>query len=53
MKIFGDRVKLVNFYGPSETTMIKTFYTMSPKDLDRERIPVGKPMSGAQDCHIG
>jgi len=46
--VFGNRVQLVNLYGPSETTMIKTFYLLSPDDLEKERIPVGKPMKGAR-----
>ncbi|MGE5339998.1 MAG: amino acid adenylation domain-containing protein, partial [Candidatus Omnitrophota bacterium] len=46
--IFGDRIQLVNYYGPSETTMIKTFYLIQPEDLARERIPVGKPMKGCR-----
>lgn len=44
----GERVQLVNLYGPTETTMVKTFYLLSPADLFKERIPVGKAMSGAQ-----
>lgn len=46
--VFGERIRIVNFYGPSETTMIKTFHIIEPQDLERERIPVGKPMKGAR-----
>ncbi|HEX4496909.1 MAG TPA: amino acid adenylation domain-containing protein [Thermoanaerobaculia bacterium] len=46
-EIFGDRVELVNLYGPSETTMVKLFYRVQPTDGERASIPVGKPMRGA------
>jgi len=46
--IFADRVQLVNFYGPTETTMIKTFYFMGKSDTEKEWVPIGKPMKGAR-----
>jgi amino acid adenylation domain-containing protein len=46
--IFGDRIQLVNLYGPSETTMVKLFYFVKPSDADRGSIPIGKPMEGAE-----
>jgi amino acid adenylation domain-containing protein len=46
--IFGDRTKLVNLYGPSETTMTKLFYMVRPSDADRKFVPIGKPMTGAE-----
>jgi tyrocidine synthetase-3 len=46
--LFGERIRIVNFYGPTETTMIKTAYTVTPPDLKRERIPVGRAMPGSQ-----
>ena len=45
--IFGERVQLVNLYGPSETTMTKFFHVVTPADADRRLIPIGKPMPGA------
>lgn len=45
--IFGDRVQLVNLYGPSETTMTKFVHMLTPADADRRLIPIGKPMPGA------
>ncbi|MDJ0837610.1 MAG: amino acid adenylation domain-containing protein, partial [Acidobacteriota bacterium] len=46
--IFGERVELVNFYGPSETTLIKFFYRIQPGDDERKGpLPVGRPMRGA------
>ncbi|MCP4220158.1 MAG: amino acid adenylation domain-containing protein, partial [bacterium] len=47
-RAFGERIQLVNFYGPTETTMIKTFYFIRESDARRERIPVGTPMKGAR-----
>ncbi|HYO16410.1 MAG TPA: amino acid adenylation domain-containing protein [Thermoanaerobaculia bacterium] len=44
---FGDRVTLVNLYGPSETTMVKFFHVVRPEDLERPVIPIGRPMPGA------
>lgn len=43
--IFGDRVQLVNLYGPTETTLAKLFYRVREEDANRTRIPVGKPIS--------
>ena len=42
----GNQVNIVNLYGATETTMIKTFYRVkgSPK-TPGQLIPVGKPMS--------
>ncbi|GJM33275.1 MAG: hypothetical protein DHS20C18_22760 [Saprospiraceae bacterium] len=45
---YGKQVKLVNLYGPSETTMIKFAY---PVDLSAplpEAIPIGQPISGCK-----
>jgi amino acid adenylation domain-containing protein len=46
--IFGERIKLVNLWGTSETTMAKTCYFIQKSDVNRERIPVGKPIRGAR-----
>jgi amino acid adenylation domain-containing protein len=46
--VFTDRIRLVNLYGPTETTMIKTYYFIQESDVQRERIPVGKPMRGSR-----
>jgi amino acid adenylation domain-containing protein len=45
---FQQRVQLVNFYGPTETTMIKTFHRLQPSDMEGEHIPIGSPMKGAR-----
>jgi amino acid adenylation domain-containing protein len=46
--IFGERIQLVNLYGATETTMIKTFYLISHQDTKKAKIPVGKPIVGAR-----
>lgn len=48
MSVFGERVQLVNLYGPSETTMTKFFYFVEPSDQERMAIPIGQPMEGAR-----
>ena len=45
--IYNQRIRIVNLWGTSETTLAKTFHIIFPPDLDRERIPVGTPISGA------
>ncbi len=45
---FGDRVTLINLYGSTETTMVKTFYRIKPEDIKLGSIPIGKPMRGAR-----
>ena len=46
--LYGERVGIVNLYGPTETTLAKLFYCVKPSDADRAAIPIGKPMKGAQ-----
>jgi amino acid adenylation domain-containing protein len=53
MDVFGERIRLVNLYGPSETTMTKLFYFVTAADRERKSIPIGKPMPGAQALVIG
>lgn len=48
MDVYGERVQLVNLYGPTETTMTKFFYFVTPQDKDRRFIPIGKPMEGVR-----
>lgn len=47
MDVYGERIQLVNLYGPTETTMTKFFYFVKPADSQRRAIPIGKPMDGA------
>lgn len=50
-KVFQDsKTKIVNFYGPSETMMIKTFHVVDYKQ-DLASIPAGKPITGC-DVYI-
>ncbi|HET6977265.1 MAG TPA: amino acid adenylation domain-containing protein [Pyrinomonadaceae bacterium] len=44
----GQRVTLVNLYGPSETTMTKFFHPVTPDDLEKGFIPIGKPIDGTK-----
>ncbi|MET0647239.1 MAG: AMP-binding protein, partial [Pyrinomonadaceae bacterium] len=62
MDAFGERVRLVNLYGPTETTILKLFHFVKPEDAARPSIPIGKPMKGAavlvvdqqnQPCAVG
>lgn len=48
IEIFGNRVQLVNQYGPTETTLAKFFYIIKPRDINKTIIPVGKPIKGAE-----
>ena len=43
----GNGARLVNLYGPSETTMTKFAYFVSDSDHTRDSIPIGKPIRGA------
>jgi amino acid adenylation domain-containing protein len=45
---FGGSAELVNLYGPSETTMVKLFHRVTPKDAERARVPIGRPMEGCR-----
>ena len=40
--------RLINLYGPSETTMVKFLYAMGEADQFRRSIPIGRPMDGAR-----
>ncbi|MBL7702878.1 MAG: AMP-binding protein [Ferruginibacter sp.] len=44
--IFSSRIQLVNLYGATETTMIRSFYRINPQDTAKTRIPIGKPIAG-------
>jgi amino acid adenylation domain-containing protein len=46
--VFGERIRLVNLYGPTETTMTKFCYLVQTSDKDRRTIPIGKPIEGAR-----
>jgi amino acid adenylation domain-containing protein len=48
MDTVGDRIGLVNLYGPSETTMTKFFHRVTRSDATRRSVPIGQPMPGAR-----
>jgi len=59
---YNNRIKIVNLYGATETTMIRTMHVVTESDLGKERIPIGKPIKGSrvvildegmQPCKIG
>jgi amino acid adenylation domain-containing protein len=45
-EVFGDRVRLVNQYGPTECSMIATTHVVDPADLTGAvaGVPIGKPI---------
>lgn len=43
-ELFGPRIQLVNLYGATETTMIRSFYMISSEDVKKARIPIGSPI---------
>ncbi len=46
MDFFGDRIELVNIYGPSETTLAKIYNRIKEKPAEKNKImPLGKPIS--------
>lgn len=47
MDVFGKRIKLLNIYGTTETTLSKFAYEVKPEDVERPSIPVGKPIKGS------
>ena len=47
LDIFGERVHLVNLYGPTETTLAKFCYLIQSTDKARHLMPVGTPIEGA------
>lgn len=42
---FGERIQLVNLYGPTETTLAKLFHLVTLEDMKNGWIPIGKPMN--------
>jgi amino acid adenylation domain-containing protein len=47
LDVFGERIKLLNFYGTTETSIVKVSYEVKPGDVERPSIPIGKPIRGA------
>jgi len=44
----GDRIQLVNFYGATESTMIRSFYRIRPGDAGLPKIPIGVPIDDTE-----
>ncbi|NLR68042.1 amino acid adenylation domain-containing protein [Chitinophaga varians] len=43
--VFGERIQLVNLYGPTECTMVRVFHRITPADISKARIPIGEPIA--------
>lgn len=41
-----EKIQIINLYGTTETTILNTQYFVQKSDVDRKRIPIGKPMEG-------
>lgn len=48
LSVFGERIALVNLYGPSETTMVKFAHRIRDEDRRRASIPIGRPIDGTE-----
>jgi amino acid adenylation domain-containing protein len=44
---FGDRVRLINMYGQTETTGIVTVYPIPALSASEQTIPIGRPVANA------
>ncbi|HKS09648.1 MAG TPA: amino acid adenylation domain-containing protein [Pyrinomonadaceae bacterium] len=47
IETFGERIKLVNIYGTTETSVAKVAYEVKAEDVERPTVPVGKPIKGS------
>jgi len=47
-EIFNDRIKFINLYGPTETTLAKLFYEIKSNDINNGIIPIGKAIPGSK-----
>ena len=47
MEVFDQRIQLLNFYGPTETTLLKSCHLVKPADALRLSVPIGRPIKGA------
>jgi amino acid adenylation domain-containing protein len=48
ISVFGERIRLVNLYGPTETTITKFVYFVKTSDGEARTVPIGQPMPGAR-----
>ncbi|WP_052489441.1 amino acid adenylation domain-containing protein [Streptomyces sp. 150FB] len=42
---------VVNFYGPTENSVVSTFHQVTAADCDTGRVPIGRPF-GASTCYV-
>lgn len=40
--------RIINCYGPSENTVLGTYYTVQPSEIEKDKIAIGNPMRGVQ-----
>ena len=52
-RLFGQRVRLVNQYGPTETTMTTTYLAVPPGGPVPDPVPLGRPIDGTTVRIIG
>ena len=48
---FGSSVRLMNTYGPSETTVVVTGFDCQDYDVSKGKVPIGKPFNNVE-CYI-
>jgi acyl transferase domain-containing protein len=48
IRCFGERVRLANLYGPSETTLAKFCYRLPATPIVDSFVPIGMPIPGVQ-----
>ncbi|MDF5731946.1 MAG: amino acid adenylation domain-containing protein, partial [Rhizonema sp. PD38] len=47
-QVVGNYPQLVNSYGPTETTVVATLSNLSDNAVNRQEVPIGKPISNVQ-----
>ncbi|MBL6448219.1 amino acid adenylation domain-containing protein [Fulvivirga sp. 29W222] len=47
-EVFGSRIQLVNLYGTTETTMVRSFYRIKPEDAKQQKISIGSPIADTE-----
>jgi amino acid adenylation domain-containing protein len=53
LRRYGNRIGLVNLYGPSEATMTKTYHFVTAADATRASVPIGVPMPDTEALLVG
>lgn len=47
-ELFDEKIRLINLYGPTETTLAKFCYWIPKNDQNKPIIPVGKPIDNTE-----